>query len=47
MEILYLNLLQGPYTAFRIGFEYLLIIVDNYTRMAWYIDFKIKNIREV
>jgi hypothetical protein len=34
MEMLHLDLLQGPYIILRTGFEYLLVIVDDYTRIA-------------
>jgi hypothetical protein len=47
IEILYIDLLQGPCAVLRTSFEYLLIIVDDYTRMAWYIGLKTKNIREI
>jgi hypothetical protein len=46
MEMLYLDLLQGPYTVLGTGFRYILVIVDDYTRMAWYIDLKEKDIRQ-
>src|SRR5271170_467209 len=46
MEMLYLDLLQGPCAALGTGFEYLLVIVDDYTRMAWCIGLKTKEIQE-
>jgi hypothetical protein len=47
IEILYIDLLQGPCAVLGTGFEYLLIIVDDYTRIAWCIGLKTKDIREV
>jgi len=46
MEMLHVDLLQGPCAALGTGFEYLLVIVDDYTRMAWCIGLKTKDIRE-
>ena len=46
MEMLHLDLLQGPCAALGTGYEYLLVIVDDYTRMAWSIGLKTKDIRE-
>jgi hypothetical protein len=46
MEMLHMDLIQGPCAALGTGFEYLLIIVDDYTRIAWCIDLKTKDIRE-
>jgi hypothetical protein len=37
MEVLHLDLLQGPCVALGTGFDYILVIVDDYSRMAWYI----------
>ncbi len=46
MEMLHLDLLQGPCAALGTGYEYLLVIVDDYTRMAWCIGLRKKDIRE-
>jgi hypothetical protein len=46
MEMLHLDLLQGPCVALGTGFEYVLVIVDDYTRMAWCIGLKTKEIQE-
>jgi len=46
MEMLHLDLLQGPCAALNTGFNYLLVIVDDYTRMAWCIGLKTKDIQE-
>ena len=44
--MLYLNLLEALYIALDIGFKYLFIIVDDYTRMAWSISLKDKDVRD-
>jgi hypothetical protein len=46
MEMLHLDLLQGPCAALGPGHRYLFAIVDDYTRMAWSIGLKEKDIRE-
>jgi hypothetical protein len=46
MEMLHLDLLQGPCAALGTGYEYLLVIVDDYTRMAWCIGLMTKDIRD-
>ena len=46
IEMLHLDLLQGPYAALGTGYEYLLVIVDDYTRMAWCIGLTTKDIRD-
>jgi len=46
MEMLHLDLLQGPCAALATGYAYLLVIVDDYTRMAWSIGLRSKDIRE-
>ena len=46
MEMLHLDLLQGPCAALGPGYRYLFAIVDDYTRMAWSIGLKEKDIRE-
>src|SRR6266487_654559 len=46
MEMLHLDLLQGPCAALGTGFRYILVIVDDYTRMAWCIGLKEKDIRK-
>jgi hypothetical protein len=46
MEMLHLDLLQGPCAALGTGYRYLFVIVDDYTRMAWSIGLIEKDIRE-
>jgi hypothetical protein len=46
MEMLHLDLLQGPCVALGTGFRYILVIVDDYTRMAWCIGLPEKDIRQ-
>jgi Reverse transcriptase (RNA-dependent DNA polymerase)/GAG-pre-integrase domain len=45
MEMLHLDLLQGPCAALTTHYEYLFVIVDDYTRMAWSIGLKTKDIQ--
>ena len=47
IEMLYLDLLQGPYAALGTGYEYLFMIVDDYTRIVWCISLTIKDIRDI
>ena len=44
MEMLHLNLLQGPCAALGTGYLYLLVIIDDYIRMAWSISLTEKKI---
>src|SRR5271156_5760010 len=46
MEMLHLDLLQGPCAALSTGYEYILVIVDDHTRMAWSIGLRTKDIRD-
>jgi len=46
MEMLHLDLLQGPCAALGTGYKYVLVIVDDYTRMAWCIGLVDKDIRQ-
>ncbi len=46
MEMLHLDLLQGPCAALGTGYKYVLVIVDDYTRMAWCIGLVEKDIRQ-
>lgn len=46
MEMLHLDLLQGPCAALGTGYKYLFVIVDDYTRMAWCIGLREKNIQD-
>jgi hypothetical protein len=46
MEMLHLDLLQGPCVALGTGYKYVLVIVDDYTRMAWCIGLQTKDIRD-
>ena len=46
MEMLHLDLLQGPCAALGTGYNYVLVIVDDYTRMAWCIGLVNKDIRQ-
>jgi hypothetical protein len=46
MEMLHLDLMHGPCAALDTGFQYLFVIVDDYTRMAWSIGLVEKDIRQ-
>jgi hypothetical protein len=46
MEMLHLDLLQALCVALGTGYEYVLVIVDDYTRMAWFIGLRTKDIRD-